>query len=134
MNFKELKDPLVIYDGECKFCHWNVNMILHYEKDDRLKFAWLQSEHVTDWLKQNNVSVDMDTFLVFDQGTFYTKSDAALKVSKYLKFPGSLIKAIKVLPRIWRNACYDLVARNRKKIMGSTSCALPIGLESRFLT
>ena len=133
MNPSDLKNPLVIYDGECKFCHWNVDLILKHEKSPVVKFAWLQSPSIQKWLESEGVPVDFDTFLIYDNGRFYKKSEAAVRISKQLKFPYNLIGLIRILPASWSDACYDLVARNRKKIMGSTSCALPIGQESRFI-
>ena len=63
------------------------------------------------------------------------KSDAALTVLGALPRTRCLA-ALKVLPRVFRDPAYDLIARNRYRIFGRTdACMVPSAADrARFLS
>jgi predicted DCC family thiol-disulfide oxidoreductase YuxK len=73
--------------------------------------------------------------IVLDGGRRYERSEAALHVALYLRFPWPLAFAAVLIPRAWRDAAYDLIARNRYLIFGKQDvCPLPPpSLRERFL-
>jgi len=109
-------------------------VILKYEKEPLHRFAWLQSDSVKELLAKEGVASTMDSFILFKDEQFFEKSKAAFKVIQDLSYPIKAIHILSYLPLSFTDRCYDLIASWRKKIMGSTSCALPIGNESRFLS
>lgn len=63
------------------------------------------------------------------------KSDAALRVASYLKWPWSWGRAAMILPRGLRDFAYDVIARNRYRWFGRhDACLLPTEeLRSRLM-
>jgi predicted DCC family thiol-disulfide oxidoreductase YuxK len=129
----ELPTPLVMYDGECKFCHWSTEFILKHESSASLNFTWLQGEMGKNLIEQYKVPASLDSILFLDETGLYTKSQAAFRIASYLKPPYQWIRLFSILPYSWSDAVYDFIARHRKKIMGSTtSCVLPSTDSYRF--
>ncbi len=129
----ELPTPLVLYDGECKFCHWCTDFIIQHESSSTLNFAWLQGELGARIREEHHVPTSLDSILYLDETGLYTKSAAAFRIAPFLSPPFRWISHLSLLPLSWTDAIYDLIARHRKKIMGSTSsCVLPNTDSERF--
>ena len=124
-----LDAPVLLYDGECKFCHKSVDFVFKHETEAKLKFAWLQSAFATSILPQDAP----ESLILFVDGELHYRSTAALKLCHYLKPPFRWAKYFLLVPRPIRDGVYMFISKHRKKIMGSTSCVLPIGKEDRFL-
>ena len=128
---------IIFFDGVCNFCNFWVNFILRRDKEDVFRFTALQSEKAKEFTHKINLDIsNPDTFILFADGKFYTKSTAALKVCKELKSPIRLLYPFIVLPKFLRDFIYDLVARNRYKIFGKRdTCRLPSSDErEKFLS
>jgi predicted DCC family thiol-disulfide oxidoreductase YuxK len=69
---------------------------------------------------------DPTTFLVLDRGQPLTQSDAAMHVIAALGGPWRMINTARFVPRRWRDALYQMLARNRYRWFGRRSaCYLP---------
>lgn len=77
----------------------------------------------------------MDTFVLIEDGKYYTRSTAALRLAKGLKFPYPLFYGLIIVPKFIRNAVYNWVARNRYRWFGKDeACMLPTPeTKERFL-
>jgi len=76
---------IILFDGVCNFCNFWVNFIIDRDKNDKFRFAALQSEASQDLLQQFNLSTtDFDTFILIEGKKYYTKSTAALRIAKHL--------------------------------------------------
>jgi predicted DCC family thiol-disulfide oxidoreductase YuxK len=87
-------------------------------------------------LEKGNLSTDsMDTFVLIEDGKYYTRSTAALRLAKGLKFPYPLLYGLIIIPKFIRNAVYNTVARNRYRWFGKDeACMLPTPeIKERFL-
>lgn len=126
--------PILIYDGECAFCDASVDFVLKNEKDAKINFLWLQSPKAEELLKTYDILSNLDTIVLIEKDKAYQRSSAALKVFRYLKWPYNWMRIGLIVPRPIRDFVYDLIAKHRKKIMGSTTCELPIGKEGRFIS
>jgi predicted DCC family thiol-disulfide oxidoreductase YuxK len=75
------------------------------------------------------------TFILVADGRAYVKSDAAIRVSRYLRRAWRLLGAIKIIPRPIRDWAYDIVARNRYRWFGRLdACMVPTSeLKARFI-
>lgn len=137
MTVEELKQhqPVLFYDGVCNFCNSSVNFIISKEKKPVLTFAALQSAY-GDAIKTTfgNTPVP-DSLILFDNGKVYTKSSAALRVTRYLKGAWPLMGVFWVVPPFIRHFVYDYVARNRYKWFGKKDqCMIPSpDIRKRFL-
>ncbi len=127
---------IILFDGVCNLCSAFFSFVYLYEKNPVLRFGWIQSEEAKDLLKLHNLPVDkMDTIIFIEDDQSYIKSEAVIKISKYLKFPWCLLKTGVILPRFVRDSIYDFVARNRYNWFGKKdSCLIPTGdLKKRFI-
>ena len=88
-------------------------------------------------LTRHGISMDYRGSLVlFEGGKVFLKSDAALRVASYLKWPWSWSRAAVIFPRSLRDWAYDVIARNRYRWFGRRdACLLPTEeLRSRLLS
>ena len=131
------RDRVVLFDGHCNFCNATVNFLIDRDPSGRLSFAALQSEAGRRLLADHGLPVPEvpDTMVFVDAGRVMVRSDAALAITKYLRFPWGLARVGFVVPRVVRDAVYRLVARNRYRWFGrSDACRVPTpALRARFL-
>ncbi|OMF16464.1 thiol-disulfide oxidoreductase DCC [Paenibacillus amylolyticus] len=128
--------PIVLVDGVCHFCQGLTKWIIKRDPEGKYHFASLQSDVAKELLEKGNLSTDsMDTFVLIENGNYYTRSTAALRLAKGLKFPYPLLYVFIIIPKFIRNAVYNLVARNRYRWFGKDeACMLPTPeIKDRFL-
>ncbi len=128
-----MHDLVIFYDGDCGLCNNSVRFILRHEQDQRLKFASLTSSHAKLVLTRFGLNSNFDdSILFFKNDKLYSKSIALLHIIPFLKWYFYPLLIFWVIPEFIRNLCYDLVARNRKRL--SSFCELPKSENSdRFL-
>lgn len=69
---------------------------------------------------------DFETYVLLEEGRVRVKSDAALRIFAVLGLPWSFMGIGYILPRSWRDALYDFVARHRVAWFGvRETCYLP---------
>jgi len=128
--------PIVLVDGVCHFCQGLTKWIIKRDPEGKYHFASLQSNVAKKLLEKGNLSTDsMDTFVLIEDGKYYTRSTAALRLAKGLKFPYPLLYVLIIVPKFIRNAVYNTVARNRYRWFGKDeACMLPTPeIKDRFL-
>ncbi|WP_440117412.1 thiol-disulfide oxidoreductase DCC family protein [Paenibacillus sp. QZ-Y1] len=128
--------PIVLVDGVCHFCQGLTKWIIKRDPEGIYHFASLQSDVAKALLEKGNLSTDrMDTFVLIEDGKYYTRSTAALRLAKGLKFPFPLLYIFIIVPKFIRNAFYNMVARNRYRWFGKDeACMLPTPeIKDRFL-
>ena len=120
-------NDVLIFDGVCNLCAHSVKFILRHESEPRLRFVPVQSVAGARMMREFGLSPeDTRTFVLVIDGKALVKSDAAVRVSRYLRGPWKLLGAVRVLPRPIRDWTYDLVARNRYRWFGrAESCMVP---------
>ena len=123
-----IKDKeIILFDGVCNFCNFWVNFVIKRDKKDLFRFASLQSEKSIELTSKFNFNaLKQDTFILIKGDKFYTKSTAALMVCKELSSPIKILFPLIIVPKIFRDFVYDLIARNRYKLFGKReSCRIP---------
>lgn len=128
--------PIVLVDGVCHFCQGLTKWIIKRDPEGKYHFASLQSDVAKQLLEKGNLSTNsMDTFVLIEDGKYYTRSTAALRLAKGLKFPYPLLYVLIIVPKFIRNAIYNMVARNRYRWFGKDEvCMLPTpDIKDRFL-
>jgi predicted DCC family thiol-disulfide oxidoreductase YuxK len=127
---------IILFDGVCNFCNFWVNYIIDRDKNDKFRFAALQSEFGQDTLKKLNLSqTDFDTFVLISGEKHYIKSTAGLLVAKNLGGRLSLLYPLIIIPSFIRNFVYSLIAKNRYKFFGKEdACRIPTPeLKKKFI-
>ena len=124
---------IILFDGVCNFCNFWVNFILDRDKNDLYRFAALQSERGQELLKRFGLdTANFDSFLLIAGNKHYTKSTAALMISKNLKGLVKILYSFIFLPKFLRDFIYDLIAKNRYKLFGRREvCRVPTEEEKR---
>jgi predicted DCC family thiol-disulfide oxidoreductase YuxK len=116
---------IVFYDGECVFCNRTVAFVLKKQKGNAIYFTALQTEFAKRFFHERKITeIDFETFYFFSDDQLFERSDAALVLSKQLRFPFSLAIYLKWIPKSWRDGIYNYIAKNRKKLAGNY-CFLP---------
>jgi predicted DCC family thiol-disulfide oxidoreductase YuxK len=116
---------IILFDGECNFCSFWVKYVIKRDKKDAFRFASLQSEKGKELLQQYNLQADLSTVVLIKNQTAKTKSSAALHILKDLGGLYSLGIVLIVIPKFMRDGIYDVIAKNRKRLMKNESCIFP---------
>jgi predicted DCC family thiol-disulfide oxidoreductase YuxK len=119
-------DNVILYDGVCVFCSRWIRFIATHDTAKRFRFTAIQSDYGTRLARAFGIDPnDPDTNAVIHGGVAYFKSDAALTVLSNL--PGwRWTRLLFAVPKPFRNAVYNLVAKNRYRIFGKyDACFVP---------
>jgi predicted DCC family thiol-disulfide oxidoreductase YuxK len=130
-------DNLVIFDGVCSFCTKLVQFVLRHETDHVLRFAPMQSATGSRIMRELGIDPsDAETFVVISGGEAFTKSDAAIRLTKHLCSGWNVLRIFTVLPRPVRDWAYGIIARNRYQWFGRyDQCMVPSpDIRDRFIT
>ena len=127
---KELpKDKkIILFDGVCNFCDNAINWIIKHDKNDKFRFASLQSEVGKRLIAERKMDPEeMDSMVLIEPGVaYYKKSTAALQISKDLSGGYSLLGNFSFLPEGLRDGIYNIIAKNRYKWFGKKDeCMIP---------
>lgn len=120
--------PVIFFDGVCNLCNASVQRVIRNDKKRLFRFASLQGKTGQALLAQFELpSTSFNSFLLWQNGQLYTRSTAALRVTKQMDGAWPLLYYLCIwIPPFIRNAVYDLIARNRYKWFGKQeSCWLP---------
>ncbi len=133
---KRASEPIVLFDGVCKFCNASVNFLLDHDAQQRLRFAALQSRTGQALLRRFGLrTTDFDTLVLVEGDRCSARSTAALRIASYLPPPWRYLEALLLLPAFLRDPAYDLLAGNRYRWFGRLdACRVPTPeLRQRFL-
>ena len=126
-------NPIILYDGICGLCNRLNQFVLRRDRNDRFRFAALQSEFAGKVLERHGVNPQvLDTmYLLLNYSQpderLAARSDAAVQILTEL---GGIWRAIasivQLLPRWFRDKAYNLIARNRYQVFGKfQTCQIP---------
>ena len=132
--------PVLLYDGQCGFCSGTIQWILRHDPHGSLRFAPLEGT-LGGALRVRHPDATVDSLLWFEPATptsperLLVRSDAALRVARYLGGRWRLAAMLAIIPRPLRDAGYDLIARHRHRLTrGGERCVLPTPAQrARFL-
>ncbi len=126
-----MQQKIIYYDGDCGFCNKSVQFVLKYRKDDSMLFCPLQSDKASSVLAQFNVEISFETIYLLENGQLYDRSSAALRIARFLKFPVNLLFGFIIIPKIFRDPVYRLIAKYRHKL-ASNYCVIPENNEKKL--
>ena len=126
-------NPIILYDGVCGLCNRLIQFVLKRDRNDRFRFAALQSEFAGRVLQRHGVNPQiLDTmYLLLNDSQpderLASRSDAGIQI---LAEMGGVWRAlasiVKHLPRWIRDKIYNLIARNRYQLFGKyQTCQIP---------
>lgn len=129
-------EAIWLYDGLCGFCSWSVRFVLANERAPSSKFVAIQSSLGRQLAIEHAINPDEpSTFLFLDRGRAYQKSDGLIALARHLRWPWRALGGLRAIPRSVRDRLYDVLARNRFRILGrKQSCDLPSSaVRARFI-
>jgi predicted DCC family thiol-disulfide oxidoreductase YuxK len=128
------RQSIIYFDGLCNLCDGFVRFLLARDKHQRYRFAPLQGETARVRLAERFV-YDPQTIVLEEPKRFRVRSDAALAILTGLGGVWRLTALLRVIPRRFRDALYNFVARKRLEWYGRRdACRVPTEAErERFL-
>ena len=119
--------PVILFDGVCNLCNASVQYVIKHDKKRIFRFASLQSAFAEKIFKEQNLHTNtFNSFILFENNIIYTRSTAALMVSKKLSGIIKLLYGFIIVPKFIRDAVYNMIAKNRYKWFGKQeACWIP---------
>ena len=115
--------PILFFDGYCHLCDGTVSRLIKWDKKGLLRYAPLDGPTAATLLPVGNKP---DSLLFLYDGKVYDKSAGVLKIAQLLGWPMKWLYMFYILPKKWRDAVYDFVARHRYRWCGRRAeCRLP---------
>jgi predicted DCC family thiol-disulfide oxidoreductase YuxK len=127
---------IILFDGVCNLCNSSIIFVIKHDPKDLFRFAPLQSDIGKLLMEKHQIDPqETDSIILVDQEKAYTKSSAALRVSRHLSGGYPLLAIFLIIPVFLRNLVYDYIAKNRYKWYGKKdSCMIPTPeLKAKFL-
>jgi predicted DCC family thiol-disulfide oxidoreductase YuxK len=129
--------PIILFDGVCNLCNASVNFIIDRDKRNTFMFASLQSDRAQELLATHQIPEEnrFSSIILLKNGRVYQKSAAALEIARDLDGLWPVLYGFKIIPGFIRDFLYNLIARNRYRLMGRrSSCRMPEPwLQQKFL-
>ena len=135
MSRPEFK-KVILFDGACNLCNSAVTFVIDRDRKDVFRFVPLQTEVGARLAEYTQTpSSEIASIVLIDGDRHFTRSSAVLRVARELPGYYPLLYWFIAIPRVIRDAVYDLVARNRFAWFGRRdTCMLPTpGVRRTFL-
>jgi predicted DCC family thiol-disulfide oxidoreductase YuxK len=133
----EKEKKIILFDGVCNLCNGAIQFVIKRDKKDTFRYAALQSEIGEQLVTERAIdTAKVDSIILIEPGVaYFTKSDAALQISKSFGGGWKLLSIFTWIPKSFRDVVYDLIARNRYKLFGrKDACMIPTPeLQAKFL-
>lgn len=120
--------PVLFFDGHCNLCNGIIRFFIKRDRHQLFKFASLQSGPGQSATRELSLITGKpsDSVILYYNGMFYQKSEAALKALELLGGGWKLTKVFRLLPLRFRDAVYDWISANRYRIFGRKDhCPVP---------
>jgi predicted DCC family thiol-disulfide oxidoreductase YuxK len=109
---------MLVFDGDCAFCHRAVQFILAHERRTDLLFVPRDSALGRSLREQYQLQ-HVESLLWIADGQAFIEWDAVAHTAAYVGGPYSQLAALaRLLPRALLTAGYRLIARFRKRLAG----------------
>ena len=108
---------IVLIDGFCPVCTGWASFIGKRDKAGRISIVAQETpEGEALILERPPALADLDSvFFIDESGHWFARSSAVIRILLQLSFPYHLGAIIWLVPRPFRDAAYDIYARNRKR-------------------
>lgn len=117
----------LFYDGECPLCIRAVKWVLN--KDPKLPAFFIPLKSIKDYVPSDlyyRELAQMDTVVYYKNKILYTHSDAIIEIARDSKTHVCLINCFAILPKVFRDLLYRIVAKYRYIFVGKANENCPI--------
>ena len=121
------RNAIVLFDGVCNFCNSSVLFVIERDARQRFRFCQLQSESGKKLLVAHQLeNSGLTSMILLQNGKAYTKSSAALRIAKQLRFAWPVLSLFLLIPKPLRDAVYDYIGNHRYQWFGKRdACWIP---------
>ncbi|MDQ3190010.1 MAG: DCC1-like thiol-disulfide oxidoreductase family protein [Bacteroidota bacterium] len=134
---KEIKAPVILYDGVCNFCNAIVNFIIKYDKEKIFLFSPIQSREARMLLRElGEPFANLKTvYLINENKQVFKRSGAVFAIFKKLPYPWKILSFFNILPKSFSDFVYKIIAKYRYRMFGKTDKIIEPNKEvkARFL-
>ena len=122
----------VFFDGACNFCNRCVRYVAARDKKRKFRFVPLQSSVAEGLLKKIGLPyVSKDAIILVEQGHFYIKSSAVLRIARHISGVWPLLSLFRIVQTVFRDFVYDLFATYRYRWFGQCDSCFISDMENR---
>lgn len=131
-----LVKKIILFDGPCHFCQWNVQFIIKRDPKGKFRFAPLKSEIGQKLLDHYEIPRHIDSLIFIHGDMWFDQSSAVLNICRYLKGFWKLFFLLLIIPKPFRDIIYRFIAKNRYRFnRKQKKCAIPTPeTKKRFLS
>lgn len=132
-----MNQAIILFDGVCNLCNGFVQFVIKRDVKNRFLFASLQSEEGKGLIrKEGDGREQIKTIVLIENGIFYKRSTAVLKICKHLAGSIKLVYVFTIIPAFIRDILYKIIARKRYAWFGKRNeCMVPTpDLQKKFLS
>jgi predicted DCC family thiol-disulfide oxidoreductase YuxK len=129
-----LDKPVIFFDGECNLCNGFVDLLLQIDREHQFYLAPLQGDTAQQYLPPLPQDPQGWSIAYVDGKKVSFASDAVIAIAEQLGGMWGIVALAKPLPQNFRDYLYYLVASNRYRLFGQSSCrAMTFDHPSPFL-
>jgi predicted DCC family thiol-disulfide oxidoreductase YuxK len=129
-----LRQALLLFDGDCAFCHATVRLVCMEDQRRRLSFAPLASDAASEALAGIDRTWRGDSIVLVDERGHAIKSRAVAGVLEHLGGLWYVLgRLIRLVPGPIADASYDFVGRVRYQLGGRHVGACPLHARHRYI-
>ena len=118
---------VVLFDGVCNLCNGAVDWIITRDRNNRFRFASLQSDYGRQVIEKYELTSDyLNTIVLVEDDKVYLRAPAVLRILKHLGGVYSVLYIFNALPSSILNFFYNIVAKYRYGWFGKRdTCRVP---------
>ena len=130
-------DAVLLFDGICGLCNRCVRLLIRLDRRRVLWFAPLQGSSAAALGERHGVlTEDLATIILVRRfgladEVVFTRSEALIEAGRELGGLGLILLCLRAVPRGWRDAVYDWVARRRHRWFGQRERCPAVAPERR---
>jgi len=119
------KEIIILFDSYCNLCNGLVKFLIARDKNNKFTFTSLHSKRGQSILEKFNINNDnFNSLVLINNGTYFIKSSAILRILKELGGFWKLFYIFNILPVFLSNFVYDIIANNRYKLFGKSNTCI----------
>ena len=124
---KRSQKPIILFDGECKFCNFWIALIQRQKAKHKFNYFPLQSKEGKSLTETYSIDSSIDSVLVITNEKVFDKSSAAFKITQVLGGFWKFALVFWLIPKPVRDWLYRIVAKNRHRFFKNRkSCDIHI--------
>lgn len=104
---------ILLFDNECKICNSSIKFVTKGDARKIIRQLPIGSAEGQKIIELYPQLLGIDSIIFISESKIFIKSDAVIEIAKKLSFPYNVIALGRFIPKIFRNALYDWIAKNR---------------------